>query len=73
MVKKSLHPKRRTYGLPSEHLEASLKEIRDEIERLMEMTRSLRALIVEDGTLFRQSFKETLHDRFKAQSYLYGH
>jgi DNA-binding NarL/FixJ family response regulator len=63
-VKKNAHPIRKTYGQYPKHLEVSLKEIRDEIERLMDMTGSVRILIVEDNTLFRQSFKETLQDRF---------
>lgn len=64
MVKKSPYPIRKTYGLFPKPLEVSLKEIRDEIERLMGMTGRIRILIVEDSTLFRQLFKETLHDRF---------
>ena len=34
------------------------------MEKLIDMTGSLRVLIVEDSTLFRQLFKETFHDRF---------
>ena len=34
------------------------------MEKLIDMTGSLRVLIVEDSTLFRQLLKETLHDRF---------
>jgi len=33
-------------------------------EKLMDTTESLRVLIVEDSTLFRQLFKETFHNRF---------
>ncbi len=62
--KEPLSDKRKTHGLCPEHLEISLKEIKAEVEKLMEMTASFRVLIVEDSTLFRQLFKETLHDRF---------
>jgi DNA-binding NarL/FixJ family response regulator len=34
------------------------------MEELMDTTGSFRVLIVEDSTLFRQLFKETLHNRF---------
>lgn len=34
------------------------------MERLMETTGGIRVLIVEDSTLFRKLFKETLQDRF---------
>ena len=37
---------------------------KEENEKLMDTTESFRVLIVEDSTLFRQLFKETLHDRF---------
>ena len=64
MLKKSSYPVRKTYSQYPKDLEVSLKEVRDEIQSLMDMTGSVRVLIVEDSTLFRQSFKETLHDRF---------
>ena len=54
----------KTYGLCPKHLEISLKEIKTEMEKLWDMTRSFRVLIVEDSTLFRQLFKEMLCDRF---------
>lgn len=34
------------------------------MEKLMIMPGGLKVLLVEDSTLFRQLFKETLHDRF---------
>ena len=40
------------------------KEIKAKMEKLMDITGSIRVLIVEDSTLFRQLFKKTLHDRF---------
>jgi CheY-like chemotaxis protein len=62
--KEPLSDKRETHGLCPEHLELSLREIRDEMERLMRRSGGLKVLIVEDSTLFRQLLKETLHDRF---------
>jgi hypothetical protein len=62
--KEPLSDKRKTHGLCPKHLEVSLKEIKAEMERLMDMTGGIRVLIVEDSTLFRQLFQETLHDRF---------
>ncbi len=62
--KEPLRDKRKTHGLCPKHLEVSLREIKDEMERLMETTGRIRVLIVEDSTLFRQLFKETLQDRF---------
>jgi CheY-like chemotaxis protein len=62
--KEPLSDKRKTHGLCPKHLEVSLKEIKAEMEKLMDMTGSIRVLIVEDSTLFRQLFKERLHDRF---------
>jgi CheY-like chemotaxis protein len=62
--KEPLSDKRKTHGLCPKHLEISLKEIKDEMEKLMVMPGGLKVLIVEDSTLFRQLFKETLHDRF---------
>jgi CheY-like chemotaxis protein len=62
--KKPLSDKQITHGLCPKHLEIALKEIKAEMEKLMDMTGSIRVLIVEDSTLFRQLFKETLHDRF---------
>ncbi len=41
------------------------KEIKVEVERKpMDVTGSVRVLIVEDSSLFRELFKKTLHDRF---------
>jgi CheY-like chemotaxis protein len=62
--KDPLSDKGETHGLCPRHLEISLKEIRAEMEKRMSMTGSFRVLIVEDSTLFRQLFKEILHDRF---------
>ena len=62
--KKPLSDKSITYGIYPQHLKIILKEIKAEMEKLMDMTGSIRVLIVEDSTLFRQLFKETLHDRF---------
>ncbi len=62
--KEPLSDKRKTHGLCPKHLEISLKEIKAEMEKLMDTIGSVRVLTVEDGTLFRQLFKEALHDRF---------
>ena len=62
--KEPLSDKGETHGLCPKHLEISLKEIKDEIEKLMVMPGGLKVLIVEDSTLFRQLLKKTLHDRF---------
>ena len=62
--KEPLSDKRRTHGLCPKHLEISMKEIRAEMEKLAGTTGNIKVLIVEDSTLFRQLFKETLQDRF---------
>jgi len=62
--KEPLSDKRKTHGLCPKHLEVSLIEIKTEMEKLLVMTGGLKVLIVEDSTLFRELFKETLHDRF---------
>ena len=62
--KEPLSDKRETHGLCPAHLEISLREIKAEMEKMMHKTGSFRALIVEDSTLFRQLFKEVLHNRF---------
>jgi CheY-like chemotaxis protein len=64
--KEPLSDKRKTHGLCPKHLKISLKEIKDEIEKLMVLPGGLKVLIVEDSTLFRQLFKKTLHDRFSS-------
>ncbi len=56
--------KRETHGLCPKHLKVSLKEFKAEMEKLLAMPGGLKVLLVEDSTLFRQLFKETLHDRF---------
>ena len=62
--KEPLSDKRKTHGLCPKHLKISLKEIKAEMEKLKGMTGGFTVLVVEDSTLFRQLFKETLHDRF---------
>ncbi len=55
---------RETHGLCPKHLKVSLKELKAEMEKLLRVPERLKVLLVEDSTLFRQLFKETLHDRF---------
>ena len=62
--KEPLSDKRETHGLCPKHLKASLKEIRAEMKKLMAMPGKLNVLLVEDSTIFRRLFKETLHERF---------
>jgi CheY-like chemotaxis protein len=62
--KEPVSDKRKTHGLCPKHLQISLKEIKAEMEKLMDTSKTLRVLIVEDSTLFRRLFKETLHHRF---------
>jgi CheY-like chemotaxis protein len=62
--KEPLSDNRETHGLCPKHLEISLKEIRAEMEGLLHRSGSLKVLIVEDSTLFRQLLKETMQDRF---------
>jgi CheY-like chemotaxis protein len=62
--KEPLSDKRETHGLCPKHLEASLREIRAEMKKLMHRRGRPKVLIVEDSTLFRQLLKETMHDRF---------
>jgi len=64
--KEPLSDKGKTHGLCPKHLEISLKEIKDEMEKLMVMPGGLRVLIVEDSTLFRQLLKKSLHGRFSS-------
>jgi CheY-like chemotaxis protein len=64
MAKKSLSHKGETDGPCPKHFEISIREIRAEIEKLMAMPGGLKVLVVEDSILFRQLFKEALHDRF---------
>jgi CheY-like chemotaxis protein len=64
--KEPLSDKRKTHGLFPKHLEISLEEIKDEMEKLMVMPGGLKVLIVEDSTLFRQLLKKTLHGRFSS-------
>ncbi len=64
--KEPLSDRGKTYGLCPKHLEISLKEIKDEMEKLLVVPGGSKVLIVEDSTLFRQLFKKTLHDRFSS-------
>ena len=62
--KEPISDKRKTHGLCPRHFEISLKEIKAKMEKMKDITGESKVLIVEDSTLFRQLFKETLHDRF---------
>ncbi len=62
--KEPFSDKRETHGLCPKHLKVSLKELKAEMEKLTVMPGGLKVLLVEDSTLFRQLFRETLHDRF---------
>jgi CheY-like chemotaxis protein len=62
--KEPLSDKRKIHGLCPKHVEIFLKEIKNEMEKLMAMSGGLNVLIVDDNTLYRQLFKETFHDRF---------
>ncbi len=62
--KEPLSDKSITHGLCPKHHEISLKALKAEIEKLRKKAGSFKVLIVEDSTLFRQSFKESLHNRF---------
>ncbi len=62
--KEPLSDKQITHGLCPKHLRISLREIKTQMEKLMEMTKNFRVLLVEDSAVFRQLFKETLHRRF---------
>lgn len=62
--KEPLSDNRETHGLCPKHFEISLREIKAEMEKLTVMPGGLKVLIVEDSTLFRQLFRETLHDQF---------
>ena len=64
--KEPLSDKRETHGLCPKHFEISLKEVQAEMENLMTRPGGLKVLVVEDSALFRQLFKEKLHDRFPA-------
>lgn len=56
--------KRKTHGLCPKHLKVSLKKIKAEMDKLTARPGGLKVLLVEDSALFRQLFRETLHDRF---------
>jgi CheY-like chemotaxis protein len=62
--KEPLSDKRETHGLCPKHFEASLREIRAEMEKRTHRSGVLKVLLVEDSTLFRQLLKETMHERF---------
>jgi DNA-binding NarL/FixJ family response regulator len=53
-----------THGLCPKHLEICLKEIKAEVEKLVDKTKNFKVLIVEDSTLFRESFTLGLRQRF---------
>ena len=62
--KEPLSDKSVTHGLCPKHHEMSLKELRDEMEKLTDRTGGFRVLIVEDNTVFRQLLKDVLNRRF---------
>lgn len=62
--KEPLSDKSVTHGLCPKHYEISLKELGTKIEKLTDRTGTFRVLIVEDSTVFRQLFKEALHNLF---------
>jgi CheY-like chemotaxis protein len=61
--KEPLSDNRKTHGLCPKHLEISLQELKADMEKLMVIPGGFKVLLVEDSTLFRQLFKETLHNR----------
>jgi len=61
--KEPLSDNRTTHGLCPKHLEISLQELKADMEKLMVIPGGFKVLLVEDSTLFRQLFKETLHNR----------
>ncbi len=62
--KEPLSDKTITHGLCPKHYELALKELRAEMEKLINMNGGFKLLIVEDSILFRQLLKERLEDRF---------
>jgi len=64
--KEPLSDKGKTHGLCPKHLEIYLDEIKAEMKKLKDVTGSLKILLVEDSTLFRELFKLTLQNRFPA-------
>jgi CheY-like chemotaxis protein len=62
--KEPLSDKRETHGLCPKHLEISLRELKADVEKLVDRAGALKVLIVEDSRLFRELFKERFHDRF---------
>jgi CheY-like chemotaxis protein len=64
--KEPLWDNRETHGLCPKHLQLTLREIKSQMGKLKDMSGGLKILIVEDSTLFRELFKERLHDRFQS-------
>ena len=55
-----------THGLCPKHLKIYLKEIKAEVQKLLNQTKHFKVLIVEDSALFRESFTWALCQRFPA-------
>lgn len=64
--KEPLSDKSVTHGLCPKHLKIYLKEIKAEVQKLLNQTKHFKVLIVEDSALFRESFTSSLLDRFPA-------
>jgi DNA-binding NarL/FixJ family response regulator len=64
--KEPLSDKSVTHGLCPKHLKIYLREIKAEVQKLLNQTKHFKVLIVEDSALFRESFTSSLVDRFPA-------
>ncbi len=64
--KEPLSDKSVTHGLCPKHLKIYLKEIKGEVQKLLNQTKHFKVLIVEDSALFRESFTWALCQRFPA-------
>jgi len=53
-----------THGYCPKHFEITLNEVKTHVERLAVKTLNFKVLLVEDSTLFRESFLSTLRQRF---------
>ena len=62
--KEPLSDKGTTHGLCPKHFEIYLDEIKAEMKELKDVTGSLKILVVEDNTLFRELFTLRLQGRF---------
>ena len=62
--KEPLSDKSVTHGLCPKHLKICLKEIKTEVEKLMDISKNFKVLIVEDSALFRESLTVSLQERF---------